>query len=677
MLRWKQTCMIRKLLSIAVILSMVLLWHTASTAQEDIEGLLRPVPLQPIGAYDAFGNLLTPEQAWQLVSQKGLNPFDPNSYRKLGLVHITGDLIDRGRSIFFDHKIGDSFGLQKVFGFGAGFARILPEVVAAINELHGKPTTNLRIVLRRDLTLGSHTFPQGTTLDTGLDVEAGAPVPIGLRFDGNVTCAICHVTLDKDGNHLVGAPNSDVNAPLIIALAPNTAAGFARLNVNPLNPALAGTKQIVDSSGQLVTLPNASKFERAFDDAVLDVPLGHFESSPDGLNDTTKIPSVFTFGTGPYSADGVFAVGSFSGLSAITNAVHTSEVNLLAAAQLSKSTLGIDPEVYLGIALQNAADPRVRLPEGPPVRPSVWLRQIAPDPYKAELEDQVTVPGAGSFPNLKPELTTLNGLVFSPNSGMLNAASGPFLFAVDAMAAFQNSLVSPPNRSAANQQALANGSVRRGAEVFKKAGCTGCHPGPFYTDNRIHSVREIGTNPARAISHLGLDGLLVPPQIYSLDTPVPPPANASVLAVPTTGISPTPTSLPTGIMPNGGYKTTALRGLYLAAPYLHDGGVAVRAGALTFNSNGGFVVADPQGLGLPGTLSIGVNADAECSLRALVDRNLRLQVTTANLSVPSLVRSNLDGTGHDFYVDPPAGFTYLQQADLVNFLLALDDDPAH
>ena len=80
---------------------------------------------------------------------------------------------------------------------------------------------------------------------------------------------------------------------------------------------------------------------------------------------------------------------------------------------------------------------------------------------------------------------------------------------------------------------------------------------------------------------------------------------------------------------------------------------------------------------MPGTLSIGINAEAESSLRALVDRNLRLQVTARNLSVPGLVRSNLDGTGHDFYVDTTTGFTYPQQADLVNFLLSLDDDPAH
>jgi hypothetical protein len=667
-------------LSISVILALLLVpWRQQQHQAQSIytaESVLQPAPVQPVGYYDAFGELLTPEQALQLVVKNGLDAGDPNSYLKLGLVHITPELIARGRAIFLERNIGDDFGLQKVFGFTAGFARIVPEVLAAIRNLHGKPTTNLKLVLLSDLTIGSRTFARGTTLDTGLDVEAGAALPLGLRLNGSPTCAVCHVTLDSDGNRLIGAANSDIHAPLIIALAPNTASAFARLNLNPLDPVYAGQKQILDSNGQLVTLPDPSKFESAFDDAVMDVPAGHFESSPDGINNTTKIPNVFTFGIGPYLFDGIFGVGPFGGLSAITNAVHSSEVNLLAAAQLSQPLIGIDPEVYLGIALQNAADARIRLPQGPPVRPSQWLRQVAPNPFEAELEDQVAAPGAGTYPNLSPGLLTLNGLVFSPNTSTLDLATGPFMFAVDAMAAFQNSLVPPANRSQANRKALASGSVNRGAIVFQQAGCTTCHAGSFYTDNRIHTVGEIGSNPARARSHLGLNGLLVPPAIYSLDTPVPPPPGATVLNLPTSHFTPTPTSLPAGLLPDGGYRTTPLRGLYLSAPYMHDGGVAVRDGSLKVNSDGSFAVVDPKGLGLSGTLTIGINADAESSLRALLDRTLRLQVTTANFSVPGLVRSNLDGTGHPFYVDPAAGFSYAQQADLVNFLMALDDDPA-
>ncbi|WP_243146631.1 di-heme oxidoredictase family protein [Scytonema sp. UIC 10036] len=640
--------------------------------------ILRPAPTQPIGYYDYFGKLLNPRQAAELVAQQGLNPNHPTSYQQVGAVEITQDLIAKGEEIFFNRKIGDTFGLQGVFGFGQGLARILPEINAAIANLDGQPTTNLQITLQKDLAIGSRTFPQGTVINTGLQVEKKGTIPLGLTPNGNVTCAACHVTLNDRGDRLTGVPNGLLGTSLLIALSPNTAAGFARLNFNPLDLQYQGNgKTIIDSQGRLVQLPDPQKFEQAFDEAVLDVPFGHFESSPDSINNTTQIPSIFTFKTNPYLADGQFAVGPFAGLTSVNNAVHSSEINLLAAYQLSEKALNIDSEVYLGTVLQNAADPKLRLPPGEPVQPSQWLRKVAPEVTQAELEDQVGAPGTGNYSNLQPSLFTYNGLVFSPNSGNPDdIASGNFLFANNAMSAFQNSLVPPANRTPENLRALKSGSVIRGAKVFQQANCATCHIPPFFTDNKIHSVEEIGTNPARARSRLGLNQLLVPPKIYTLDTPVPIPANAQVLDVPTEGISDTPTTLPEGILPNGGYKTTSLRGLYLSAPYLHDGGVAVREGSLDFAQDGSFTVVDNSGLGLTGTLSQAKGADAASSLRALVDRELRALVITANKANPALVSNNLDGTGHNFYVDEQAGFSPQQQADLVNFMLALDDDPS-
>jgi hypothetical protein len=456
----------------------------------------------------------------------------------------------------------------------------------------------------------------------------------------------------------------------------------SRLNFNPLDPKYQGNGEtIIDSQGQLVELPDPVLFETAFDDAVLDVPSGHFESSPDGINNTTQIPSVFTFNNHPYLADGQFAVGPFAGLSVINSAVHSSEINLLAAAQIGEETLGIDPEVYIGTFVQNAVDKRLRLPSGNPVKPSEWLREKQQElgiPF-AELEDQIPAPGAGDYPNLRPSLVTYNGLIFTPNSeNSDDIASGNFFKANNAMSAFQNSLVPPPNHTKQNLRALKTGSVQRGARVFQKANCATCHIPPFFTDNQIHPIDEIGTNSARAKSRLALNDLLVEPKLYSFDTPVPIPAGAEVLDVPTEGISDTPTTLPKGILPDGGYKTTSLRGLYLSAPYLHDGGVAVRKESLEVAKNGRFTVVEPGGLGLTGTLSQGLPADAASSLRALLDRGLREQVMAANKANPALSpeRSNLDGTGHEFYVDKKAGFNYSEQQDLINFLLALDDDPS-
>ncbi|MEH2386663.1 MAG: di-heme oxidoredictase family protein [Nostoc sp.] len=650
---------------------------TSQTAFAKID-FLQPAPTQPLGYYDYFGKLLSLQEASQLVVNKGLDPNNPISSQRVGAVKITQELIAQGEDIFFNRKIGDTFGLQGVFGLGQGFTKISNELGVAIANLHGQSTTNLKITLQNNLTIGSRTFPKGTVINTGLKIPKGQSIALGTTSQGgDITCALCHATLSNDNKVNPGVPNGELAIPLFIALAPNTAGGFARLNFNPLDPQYKGNgKTIIDSKGNKVELPDPEKLEKAFDDAVLDVPFGHFESSPDGIRDSTQIPSLFTFKNHPYAASGEGAVGPFAGLSALNNGVHSSEINLLAAAQLSADTLGIDPEVYIGTFLQNAAVKSLRLPEGVIVKPSEWLRKIAPNPTQAELENQISAPGTGTYPNLRPSLFTLNGLVFSPDTGKPgDIASGSFLFASNAMSAFQNSLVPPANQTSDNWQALSSNSVKRGAKIFEKANCATCHIPPFFTDNKIHPLDEIHTNPARAESHLALNKLLVPPKLYTFNTPVPIPANAEVLDLPTQGISDTPTTLPKGILPKGGYKTTSLRGLYLSAPYLHDGGAAVRAGSLKVDSNGSFTVVNKSGLGLSGTLSQGIAADAASSLRALVDRDLRALVVKANKANPSLVRSNLDGTGHDFYVDRQAGFNSNQQTDLINFLLALDDNP--
>lgn len=650
---------------------------------------LLPAPTQPLGYYDYFGELLTPEAAQAKVIEAGLNPDNPTSFPRIGAVEITPEVISQGHDIFFNRVVGDMFGLQRVFGFKKGVFSLLPEYILAVLRRGFRPTTDLTIYPLRTIRLGDQTLRPGIPVSTGLDLKrhglrlrtlgdlVQSFLPIGLKLSGDITCAICHATLDGKGSVMDGVPNGDLNVPLFIALAPNGASGFARIALDPLDPPLQGNgKTILDSQGNLVELPDPQKLEFAFDSMVMRVPQGNFESNPDRINNTTQIPSVFTFQNQPFGFAGNFAVGPWGGLSAINNAVHSSEVNLLAAAQESDLRLGIDPETYLGIALQNAVDRRLRLPPGAPVKPSVWLRQIAPELTQAELQDQIPAPGTGEYPFLRPSLFTFNGLVFTPDTNKKgDIASGPFLFANNAMSAWQSSLVPPPNRSAANQQALASGSVSRGARVFEKANCATCHIPPFYTDNVIHPIPEIGTNPARGISGLRAPEFLVPPKLYSFDTPVPPPASATVLDVPTEGIAQTPTTLPDGLLPDGGYKTLSLLGLAFSPPYLHDGGVAVGKGALGVSTDGVVDVVNEKLLGLTPTLAQGKLPDAASSLRALVDRRLRALVIAANQADPGLVSSNLDGTGHEFYVDADAGYSPQEQADLVNYLMALDDNP--
>jgi hypothetical protein len=67
--------------------------------------------------------------------------------------------------------------------------------------------------------------------------------------------------------------------------------------------------------------------------------------------------------------------------------------------------------------------------------------------------------------------------------------------------------------------------------------------------------------------------------------------------------------------------------------------------------------------------------DPEASLRVLLDRNLRQEAIAANRANPELQQSNVDGSGHTYWVDQAAGFTPQDQTALIQFLLSLDDDP--
>jgi hypothetical protein len=121
-------------------------------------------------------------------------------------------------------------------------------------------------------------------------------------------------------------------------------------------------------------------------------------------------------------------------------------------------------------------------------------------------------------------------------------------------------------------------------------------------------------------------------------------------------------------------QTTSLIGLNVTAPYLHDGGVAAGADALTRDENG-YKLLNSEHLGMAGTLLKSIEPDPAASLLVLVDRNLRRQAVNANRANSNLQKSNVDGTGHDYWVDKQAGFNTQDQTDLIEFLLSLDDEP--
>jgi hypothetical protein len=60
------------------------------------------------------------------------------------------------------------------------------------------------------------------------------------------------------------------------------------------------------------------------------------------------------------------------------------------------------------------------------------------------------------------------------------------------------------------------------------------------------------------------------------------------------------------------------------------------------------------------------------SLKALVDRELRSRVVAANAASPALRRMNVQGIGHNYWVDRQSGFTDREQQELLLYLLTFE-----
>ncbi len=393
------------------------------------------------------------------------------------------------------------------------------------------------------------------------------------------------------------------------------------------------------------------------DKAILSWPPGNFVSNGDLKNNSAQIPPSYTHDAWPYAWSGVASIGWFHGLTTLNNAVFGINADPTTTAYASDKVLGIDKETYLGAMLQNASNPKFRLPRV--VRPSEFFNTIDPTPGEPGINSTIRLP---EYPK---------GSLFMQN-GLMAATPGlPVAAQLNGMSAWQNTLAPPPHEAADVE------TLKRGAAIFTQANCAQCHSGRYFTNHKVIPVKEIKTQPERAPASAKFAELFVPPDTYPSNVPVPLSANPPVLKVPTEITPKEDIELAYAISdPDGGYKVQHLIGLYLSAPYLHDGGVAASAEALKQDNNGGFTISKPDELGMVGTWMRGIAPDAEASLRVLLDRNLRSAMVAANRANSDLQRASVDGSGHEYWVDRQAGFTTNDQTDLIQFLLSIDDDPA-
>ena len=609
------------------------------------ETVLNAARLPLPGAFDIMGRVVSSVEAQQLgATEEGRAGLAPAN----GAVRIDPDLVATGRALFYGETFGNEAFLSDVVGILDGGLSAV-RFAAALSALDGRGTTNLAVRIARDVAVGDRVFRAGDLVSTGLDVPRGEFLPLGTRVfyaRGQVrvgfTCALCHASVDRDSGKVVeGAPNTDLDLGLLLALSANPAAFFAQTGIGTLEPYAGRPDNIVRSSkGPSVVLPSPERLAAEVRAQLGAWPPGSFDTTRDGANNPTSIPSSFAAQSHPYGWSGQAALGPFRGLASVAGDHHGFSIDPTAYAGAAPTLLGLDPEVYLAILLQSAPRSELRFDPREGRKPSEIMAELDPTPGVPGLTRHASFPASP-----RPNYVTAAGLVpVRPGR--------PVHEALNALAAFQL-VLQPPTVTPPRSDLVA-----RGREVFDRAGCLACHSGPALTSHRVWPAAVIGSEPSRAAAFARLESETARPQLFAGDVPAPPVPGARLIDVPI----PDEGQLKLGWAFNrtgGGYKVPGLVGLSRTAPYLHDGGVAVGP--------------DPERRpGIDATLMAGIAPDPANSLKALIDRERRAAVTAANRASARARLARVTGEGHAFWVDREAGFTPQDQDSLVAYLLGLD-----
>ncbi|PZD94997.1 electron transport protein [Paenibacillus sambharensis] len=613
------------------------------------------------GLYAALRQL-NPSYTYITPGEKVLNPArEASGIRQLQTdpygIQVDNDMIAFGRQAFYEQTFGNEVFFSDILGITDG-AFTIPNIAKAVAKLRGQGTTNLQVEAAKTVKLGDRVIHKGELIDTGLDVAKGAYMPLGIRLSNSegktkvgVGCIMCHAISDLEtGKVIEGVTNPDINVGLLLALGTNSAAFFTHTGITDeqigkLAEGLDDYKHTyINSQGQRKQLPDPQKLEAMVDAELVKWPPGYVDTMIDRKSNPVQIPDSFTLGDHPYSWSGLAAGGPFKGLAILSGIPNGQNMDPLNQSEISEPVFGIDKEQYVGMILQNAANPKYRYSTDQGSKPSKFFEKIDPTPGATGVNHLVPTP---AFP--RSSLVSLVGNIASVPGHTVSRHTL-------AMAAYQNALVPPPSRLGKLDRQLA----RKGQDVFKRAGCISCHAGEFLTNNRIIASHIIGTNPSRAKALSGSKKFFAPPLMYTFDTPVPLPEHPKTFKIGIDYLSEDEVKMSVAHDGKGGYKVPSLNGLYWSAPYLHDGGVAV----------------GPKGgtqLGIPGTLYQGIVPDPVNSLRAMIDRDLRKQVVEANHNHKDLRKLNIEGVGHDHYVDSKNGFTKEEQDALIHYLLTLHD----
>ncbi|MDB5589799.1 MAG: cytochrome oxidase Cbb3, partial [Enterovirga sp.] len=336
--------------------------HAAVPAESEI---LNPERLPQAGAFDVFGRAVSAAEAERLGgTEEGRRSLSPEA----GAVRLGPELAALGRDAFYRETWGNEIFLSDVAGLMDG--AISPSGVAlALASLWGAGTTDLKVRIARDVQVGTRLFRAGEVISTGLDVPRGGFVPLGVRvaYDRGrvrvgVTCALCHATVDPASGRVVeGAPNTDLQAGLLLALSANPSAFFAQTGIGSLDAFKTRTDNIVRlTNGRSDLLPDPAALVPAVRAMLGAWPPGSFDTTVDATNNPTSIPTSFTAEAHPYGWSGQAAIGPFRGLSSLNNSLHGFGADTMLPAVAAPQLLGIDTEIFLGTILQGASAPVFR-----------------------------------------------------------------------------------------------------------------------------------------------------------------------------------------------------------------------------------------------------------------------------------------------------------------------------
>ena len=122
-------------------------------------------------------------------------------------------------------------------------------------------------MIARDVTVGDRVWKTGELVPTGLDVPRGSPFILGIRtfYDRGhlrmgITCALCHTAVDPQSGKVVeGAPNTDLNAGLLMALASNATAYFMHGSADPSAHPGDPARSVTTEDGAKSALPDPDR----------------------------------------------------------------------------------------------------------------------------------------------------------------------------------------------------------------------------------------------------------------------------------------------------------------------------------------------------------------------------------------------------------------------------------